>query len=106
MKRNSSRTRATPFSPHPANVRTRRIFVIKRAGRLQATGTKSTVIQRVLIFDDHPDSLRLVFGSYGSSQNDETAQQRPRWWEPVLGWMLMICALLVLVLPLFLKLPS
>jgi hypothetical protein len=64
------------------------------------------MIKRILVFDDHPDSLRLVFGSLGISPVDGAAPQSPRWWEPVLGWMLIVCVLLVLVLPLFLKLPS
>jgi hypothetical protein len=84
----------------------RKIFVINGASRLQTPNTKGPIIQRILVFDDHPDSLRLVFGDFGSSQVDGTAPQSPRWWEPILGWMLIVCALLVLVLPLFLKLPS
>lgn len=105
MKRNSPSSRAS-HSPHFASIGARKIFVIKRASRLQTARTKSTIIQRILIFDDHPESLRLVFGSRGSSPVDGTAPQSPRWWEPVLGWMLIVCILLVLVLPLFLKLPS
>jgi hypothetical protein len=41
---------------------TRKIFVIKEAQRLPATNAASRTMRRVLIFDNHPDSLRLVFG--------------------------------------------
>jgi hypothetical protein len=105
MKRNSPPSQASR-SPHFASIGARKIFVIKRVNRLQIANTKNTIIQRILIFDDHPDSLRLLLGSRESSQVDGTAPQSPRWWEPILGWMLIMCALLVLVLPLFLKLPS
>jgi hypothetical protein len=105
MKRNSPPSRAS-LPPHFASIGARKIFVIKRASSLQTSTTKSTIIQRILIFDDHPESLRLVFRNLGSSPVDGTAPQSPRWWEPILGWLLIVCALLVLVLPLFLKLPS
>jgi len=105
MKRNDPPSRAS-LSPHFASIGARKLFVIKRATRLRTPNTKSTIIQRILIFDDHPDSLRLVFGSHGSSQVDGASPQSPRWWEPILGWMLIMCVVLVLVLPLFLKLPS
>jgi hypothetical protein len=63
-------------------------------------------MQRILIFDDHPDSLRLVFGRPARRQVNHTAPQRARWWDPVLGWMLLMVALILMFLPLYLKLPS
>src|SRR3954447_19132594 len=105
MKRNSPPSRPS-LSPPFASIGARKIFVIKRASRLQTSTTQSTIIQRILIFDDHPDSLRLVNRNLGSSPVDGTAPQSQRWWEPILGLMLIVCALLVLVVPLFLKLPS
>jgi hypothetical protein len=43
---------------------TKRFFIMKQAVQLPPTGTaESRTVQHVLIFDDHPESLRLVFGS-------------------------------------------
>jgi hypothetical protein len=42
----------------------KRFFIIKQAVQLPPTNsTESRTVQHVLIFDDHPESLRLVFGS-------------------------------------------
>jgi hypothetical protein len=82
MKNNSSRYRAIassarlvrPKTSHdplvlrfpPASgqsgIRARRVFVIKQVHRLPATTAVGRKIERILIFDDHPDSLRLLFG--------------------------------------------
>jgi hypothetical protein len=40
--------------------RTRKIFVIKKTSRLPSTNAAGKKIRRILIFDNHPDSLRLV----------------------------------------------
>jgi hypothetical protein len=42
--------------------RGRRIFILKDGKQLPTTNATGRKIQRFLIFDDHPDSLRLVFG--------------------------------------------
>lgn len=43
---------------------TKRFFIIKQAMQLPSTNsTETRTVQHVLIFDDHPESLRLVFGS-------------------------------------------
>jgi hypothetical protein len=43
---------------------TKRFFIIKQAVQLPPTSSAgSRTVQHVLIFDDHPESLRLVFGS-------------------------------------------
>src|SRR6267378_4748735 len=42
---------------------TKRFFIIKQAMQLPPTNSAgSRTVQHVLIFDDHPESLRLVFG--------------------------------------------
>ena len=80
--------------------------MIKRAGHPTATNTDGKTIQRILIFDDHPDSLRLVFGRRANPRVDRTAPQTARWWEPMLAWMLIIGSLIVMFSLLFLKFPS
>jgi hypothetical protein len=42
--------------------RTKTIFVIKKTSQLSSTNAAGKKIRRILIFDNHPDSLRLVFG--------------------------------------------
>jgi hypothetical protein len=43
--------------------RAKRIFIIKQAIQLPPTNSAGARnVQHVLIFDDHPESLRLVFG--------------------------------------------
>jgi hypothetical protein len=84
----------------------RKVFVIKQRGRLDSRTGAGKTIQRILIFDDHPDSLRLVLGRSPTPQPDQIAPPSARWWEPVLGGMLITAALIALFLPLFLKLPS
>jgi hypothetical protein len=95
--------------------RGRKIFVIKESIRplpsrggqaLPATGRLRKAIQHILVYDDHPDSLRLVLGCNASPQANRAGPQNARWWEPVLGGMLILGAFAVIFLPLFLKLPS
>jgi hypothetical protein len=124
MKRKSSRYRVMRFSarlaktdPTPdalvqrfplasgqSSIRARRIFVIKRVSLLPAPNTLGKTIQRILIFDDHPASLRLVFGRRTSPQTDRRTSQSAGWWESILAWMLIAGALIVVLAAFFLKL--
>ena len=85
MKRRGSHHRArilnAPFLKQPAEDRSsnslrflslgrqqgtakKRFFIIKQAVQLPPTNSaESRTVQHVLIFDDHPESLRLVFGA-------------------------------------------
>lgn len=98
----------TVFGPPPAmeqpSVLPRKIFVFRQKRRLDSTTGAPKTMQRILIFDDHPDSLRLVFGRRARRQVNPTAPQSARWWDPILGWMLLMVALILMFLPLFLKL--
>src|SRR3954469_4085533 len=49
----------------------RRVFAIVRSG--EQSKVSSTRVQRVLVFDDHPDSLSLVFGSPITSEPSVTS---------------------------------
>jgi hypothetical protein len=86
MKRKSSRDRAIPLSPGlpgamgdrhlnsvspPSASRQRdgnakKIFVIRQTKVLRAADGSCKKIRRVLIFDNHPNSLRLVYGGRAS----------------------------------------
>ena len=87
MKRKSFRHRAIPFSTRVvkfinkpndnsfrfssvsehSRIRGRKIFVIKQVQRLPATTIPGKEIYRIMIFDYHPDSLRLVFARHANS---------------------------------------
>jgi hypothetical protein len=41
---------------------------MRQTGRLRVTGGSIKTVRRILIFDDHPDSLRLILG--GSASRD------------------------------------
>jgi hypothetical protein len=81
-------------------LRARKIFVIKQSSRLPATNTAGEQVQRILIFDDHPDSLRLVFGRRANSQIDLSMLSRASSWELILVSMLTMGALIAMFWPL------
>jgi hypothetical protein len=121
MKRKSSRYRALPFparfvrssndhQPDPARLASssgqsglgsRRIFVIKQVRRLESTTATHKKIRRILIFDNHPDSLDLVFGRQASPHLDLSRPPRVSPWELILLSILTVVALIGMFWPLF-----
>jgi hypothetical protein len=89
------------FENEQPGLRARKIFVIKQASRLPATNTAGKQIRRILIFDDHPDSLRLVFGRRANPQVDLSVPPRTLPWELVLISMVTMGALIGMFWPLF-----
>jgi hypothetical protein len=81
--------------------RTRKIFVIKQTSRLPSTSARDKKIQRILIFDNHPDSLRLVFGRRANSYVDRFRRQRISLWELLIVSILLIAGLVGMFWPLF-----
>jgi hypothetical protein len=116
MKRESSRYRAMPFPARivkPINKlnsnlpsanelsgpRARKIFVIQQAIHvLQANNSRKT-IRRILIFDNHPDSLGLVFGYRANRPVHPSSPQRVNPWELILALMLAMGALIGMFWP-------
>ena len=82
-------------------VRTRKIFIIKKTSRLPSTNAAGKKIRRILIFDNHPDSLRLVFGERANPYVDLSVPQRVSSWELVLVSILIMSALFGMFWPLF-----
>ena len=80
--------------------RSRRIFIFGQVKRLESTTGTHKEIRRILIFDDHPDSLRLVFGRRPNSDGDLAMPQRTRFWKLVLVLMLTMVGLIAMVWPL------
>jgi hypothetical protein len=74
----------------------KRIFVIRQ-------GTKSSAgknVQQILIFDDHPDSLRLVFGVPANPRVDHPVPRRTTPWV-VFFSMLALGLSIAMLWPLF-----
>jgi hypothetical protein len=91
-------------------IRAKRIFVIKQSSRpfdscsgraLPATNAARKRIQHILIFDDHPDSLRLVFGRRVNPHVHLSAPPPASSWELILVSMLTMGALVAMFWPLF-----
>jgi len=79
----------------------RKIFVIRKVSWLPATNATGRKIQRVLIFDNHPDSLRLVSG-YRSADLHFHLSDPPRTtsWGVALLWILVVGLMMAMFWPL------
>ena len=77
-------------------LRRKRLFIIKQVG---LSGTEK--IHRVLIFDNHPDSLRLVFEGGAISQHELPKSRHVSSWELIIVSILTIGGLVGVFWPLF-----
>jgi hypothetical protein len=75
--------------------------VIKQLRRLESTTGTHKKIRRILIFDSHPDSLRLVFGRRANPHIHLSAPERVISWELILVSILTMVALIGMFWPLF-----
>jgi len=80
--------------------RTRKIFVINQARRLASINGTKKKLRRILIFDDHPDSLRLVFEGGASRHDDLSVPPRATSWDLILVSILAMVALIGMFWPL------
>jgi hypothetical protein len=121
MKRKSSRYLAMPFPArlvrpiahsHPnlarlsfangqSGPRTRKIFVIKQSRQVRSTNGADKKVRRILIFDNHPDTLRLVFGGGANSHGELSVAQPASSWDLILISILTMGALIGMFWPLF-----
>jgi hypothetical protein len=101
--------RPLPVSRQPG-IRAKKIFVIKQSSRrfdsrsgqpLPATNPARKRIQHILIFDDHPDSLRLIFGCRANPHIHLSAPERVISWELIVASILIMGALIGVFWPLF-----
>src|SRR5438128_646425 len=74
--------------------RTRKIFVVKQKRRLLAENRAHRKIEQVLVFDDHPESLRLAFREIRNSHVDLPRAHRATSFDLI---VVSILTLLVLV---------
>lgn len=79
---------------------TRKIFVIKKISRLPSTNAAGKKIRCILIFDNHPDSLRLVFGRRPHPDVDLSRPQRVSSWELIIVLIVTIAGLVGMFWPL------
>jgi hypothetical protein len=90
-----------PSASEHSGVRVRKIVVIKEVQRWPATTAAGRKIQRILVFDNHPESLRLLLGSRAKPDVDPSFPPPPSWSEPALFWMLMFSVFTLMLWPLF-----
>ena len=75
--------------------------MIKQVRRLKSTTGTRTKIRRILIFDNHPDTIRLVFGHRANPHNRLLASESVISWELILVSILIMGALIGMFWPLF-----
>ena len=81
-----------------AGVRSRKIFIIKQV-QVQAKDLRKK-IRRILIFDNHPDSLRLVFGRRVDSNVHLSHSKRMTSSGVAFLWILLFVLVIGMVWPL------
>ena len=90
---------SSPANGHRRQMR--KIFVIKRVSWLPATHAGGRKIQRVLIFDNHPDSLRLVSGNRSADSHFHVSDPpRTTSWGGALLWILVVGLMMAMFWPL------
>jgi hypothetical protein len=62
----------------------KKIFVLRRTSRLTETNGPVKIVQRVLMFDDHPDSLRLILGPSADPRPYARSGDRDILWDFIL----------------------
>jgi hypothetical protein len=60
----------------------------------------SATVRRILIFDDHPDSLRLLFGRSGKAHPDRAAEGAKNASELIVASLLAVIAIVAVFWPL------
>src|SRR6266478_7998002 len=64
------------------------------------TPVEGKTIRRIVIFDNHPDSLRLVLGSGVDLDSDDAASRRERRTSIICGFILIVMVVAALLWPL------
>jgi len=91
-----------PSASKKRGVRAKKIFVFRQISSLPSSNAaRSKQIQRIVIFDDHPASLHLVFGLRANPQVDLSAWQRVSSWVIILACVLIMGALIGMFWPIF-----
>jgi hypothetical protein len=92
---------ARSFSlPGKRRGRTRKIFIVKKTSRLRSTSGTNKKIRQILIFDNHPDTLRLIFGRRPDPHVDLPVSPRVSSWELIIVCLLTVVGLIGMFWPL------
>ena len=83
--------------------RTRKIFVIKKTSRLRSANRADKKIRRILIFDNHPETLRLLYRQRPSPDVDLVAARRAGPAHLMFGLLLMLALSIGMFWPLFVR---
>jgi hypothetical protein len=87
-----------PFIRDSRSSGRRRIFAVVAPPTRTSLGRKT--IRQILIFDNHPDSLRLVFESGVNLDSDDTASRAEKRTSIICGSILIAVVLVTLLWPL------
>jgi hypothetical protein len=74
---------------------------MKQTRLLAANNDPVKSVQHILMFDDHPDSLRIIFGPPANSQADDATDNGGSLREFVLPGIAILVGLTAMFLPLF-----
>src|SRR4051812_38396928 len=81
--------------------RRKRIFIVREVQLLPAADTTSRKMQRILVFDNHPETLRLIFGGRADADADFSEPQPTSLSEFVIATALTVVAVMGMFWPLF-----
>jgi hypothetical protein len=100
MKRDNFRRR--PATPRARFVRERdcvrrKIFIIRRTSRLAETNSPGKIVQRILMFDDHPDSLRLILAPPANPQTYSDLKNRDILWDFILPGIVILVGVIAML---------
>jgi hypothetical protein len=103
---NDSRNLSLPRDPslgRGAGVGAKKIFVVKQTRWLAPTQAAAPKrVQQILIFDNHPDSLRLVSGHRGADSGFHVSDPpRTTSWGVALLWILVVGLMMAMFWPLY-----
>jgi hypothetical protein len=96
----SGNLNSTPSVPEPPSLN-RRIFVMKQTGLFAANNGPVKSVQHILMFDDHPDSLRIIFRDPANSKSDDTTDDGGSLREFILPGIAILVGWTAMLLPLF-----
>lgn len=79
----SDEVNSVPFPGERAYI-PKKIFILKRTSRLMETNGPVKIVRRILMFDDHPDSLRLILGPSADPRPYPGSGDRDILWDFIL----------------------
>jgi hypothetical protein len=91
---------STPSASGQRQAHARKIFIIRQTKAMRTTSGSAKKIRRVVIFDNHPATLRLLFGRRTNPRVDLSRPQPASVRELALVWTLVAVLLMAMFWPL------